>query len=156
MSDGNVPCATLTICNENVTGFSVDANEASETLGGIGSFGSGSSLIHGVNDGTIMIESSTINEFSFVIEICNCCGLGWIQYIILCMLPMWVTKKIMLLCMTGNVLRSILEEPVERFPCRDTGGPEYFQIESRTKILLMAASQWASVGSDTFKGVSLQ
>ena len=114
---GNMPCATLIICNENVTSFSIDANETSETFSGIGVFGGSSSLVHGFNDGTVIIKSSTINEFSFNVKICNCCRLGWIQRIILCMFPMRVAEEIMLSCIISNILRGILEECVKQFPC---------------------------------------
>ena len=65
-------------------------------------------------------------------------------------------KEIMLSCTIGNILRSILEESGEWFPSGNTSRPEHFQIEHRTKILLMATSQWASMCSDTFEGASLQ
>ena len=75
MLDGNMPCTTLMTCNENTTSFAVDTNETSKASVGIGSFCS-SSLIHGFNDGTVRVKSSTINEFSFVINVCNGPRLG--------------------------------------------------------------------------------
>ena len=86
-SDGDTPHATFMIHDENMTCFTIDANKMLEMFSGIGSCGS-SSLIHGVNDGTVMIKSGTINEFSFIINICNHGGLGQIQCVVLCMLPM--------------------------------------------------------------------
>ena len=75
---------------------------------------------------------------------------------VLCASPMWVAKEIVLLCIIGNNLGSILKERVEGFPCGIASSPEYFQVEGRTKILLVTASQWTSVGSDMLKSVSLQ
>ena len=65
-SDGDTPCTTLTIRNEDITCLAIDTNKTSEAFGGIGGLRS-SGLIHGVNDSTIIIESSTINELSLVI-----------------------------------------------------------------------------------------
>ena len=156
MLDGNTPCATLTICDENVTSFAIDTNEMSKAFGGIGSFCGSSSLIHGFNDGVIRVESGAINEFSFVVNICNGCRLGQIQCAVLCMFPMQIAMEIMLSCIIRNILRGILEESVKWFPCENTSRPEHFQIESRTKISLVVTSQWASMCSDAFEGASLQ
>ena len=71
------------------------------------------------------------------------------------MFPMWVAKEIMLACIIGNISRGILKECVKRFPGGNTSGPKYLQIEGRAEILLVAASQWANMCSDTFKGVLL-
>ena len=115
-TDGDPPCATFTVSDENIACLTIQTNESTETFGGIGGFGSSSSLIHGVNDSTVIVEGSTINEFGFVIQIRNCSGVGRVQYIFLHMFPMWVAKKIMLACIIGNVLRSVLEERIKRFP----------------------------------------
>ena len=37
-SNGCMPCTTLTICDENVTGLTIDAHKASGKFGGIGGF----------------------------------------------------------------------------------------------------------------------
>ena len=148
--------ATFTVHNENIAGLAVDTNETLEMFGGIGGLGSSSSLVHGIYDGTTMIESSTFNQFSFIIKISNCGRLGQIQYIVLYVSPMWVAKEIMLLCIIGNILRSILKEHVEGFPCGNAGRPEHFQVEGRTKIFLVTASQGTTMGSDTLKSASLQ
>ena len=120
---------SFAICDEDATCFTIDTNKTSETFSGIGSFGSRSSLIHGVNDGAIMIKGSTINEFSFITKICNCGGLGRIQCAVLCMFPMGVAKEIVLPCMISNILGSILKERVNGFSCGNTGGPEHFQVK---------------------------
>ena len=70
-ADGNAPCATFTVSDKNIACLTIQTNKSSKTFGGVGGLGSSSSMIHGVNDSTIIIESSTINEFSFVIQICN-------------------------------------------------------------------------------------
>ena len=95
---GHTPCATFMVHNENTAGLAIDTNKTSETFGGVGGLGSSSSLVHGIYDGTVMIKSSTINEFSFVVKIHNCGRLGWIQYTVMCVFPMWVAKDIVLFC----------------------------------------------------------
>ena len=80
-ADGDSPCTTFAVGDEDIACLTVQTNESSEPFGGVGGFGSSSSLIHGVNDGTVIAEGSTINKFSFVIQIRNCSRCGQVQYI---------------------------------------------------------------------------
>ena len=153
--NADLPCTTLMICNEDVTSLIIDTHKTSETLGFISSFCSSGGLIHGFNDGTSGITSSVINKFSFVVNICNCHRLRRMQDIVLHAFPVWVAEKIMLLCIISSILWSILEESVKRFPCGCTSGPQCFQIETRSEILLLAAPQWASMCGDALESVLL-
>ena len=141
MWNGDLACATLAMCNEDAASLAIDAHKMLETFDGIDSFCGSSGLIHMFNDGTTGIKSGAINKFSLIVNVCNYGGCGWAQDAILHMFPMWVAKKTMLMCTIGNILWSISKEDIKRLQVDMPVDHNTFQVESRSKMLLVAMLQ---------------
>ena len=67
--DRDMPPATFLISDEDATCLTIDTNKMSKMFDSIGSFDSSGCLIHWLNNGTIGIESDTINKFCLIMDV---------------------------------------------------------------------------------------